>query len=300
VSLVPLWFKNVVRGFRLKNFRDYITLTKPRLNSEAILTALAGFYMGSGSPFRWGLMFFALLGTTAVAAGCGTLNQWFEAEADKKMKRTRKRPLPSGRVKSSDAFWYGMALSAAGLLVLFFLVNELAAFLGLAALVSYVVFYTPLKKITSLCTVVGAVPGAIPPMMGWAAAQNHVGPEGWVLFAILFFWQMPHFLAIGWMYRKDYARAGFPMLAVLDPKGDTTGMMAVVYAFGLLPVSLLPTYLHMAGHLYFWTALVLSSAFLFYSGLLARHKTLHYAKGLFWFSITYLPVLFGVMVLDKA
>ncbi len=283
----------------MKNFRDYITLTKPRLNSLAIVTALAGFYLGGNGPLHWALLLWSLLGTTAVAGGCGTLNQWLEAEADSQMTRTRKRPLPSGRLKKEQAFWFGMGLSVMGVAVLFFFVNDLAAFLGVAALVSYIVFYTPLKKITSLCTVVGAVPGAIPPLMGWAAAQNHIGPGGWTLFAILFLWQMPHFLAIGWMYRDDYARAGFPMLAVIDPQGESTGLMSVVYAVALLPVSLLPAYFHITGKVYFWVALVLSSLFLFYSFRMARQRTLYNARGLFWYSITYLPILFLVMVLDK-
>ncbi len=284
----------------MKNLRDYVTLTKPRLNFLALLTTAAGFYMGSPRPVNGWLLLFAVLGSTGVAAGCGALNQWFEADTDRRMTRTQRRPLPSGRIGSGHAFWFGLALSAAGLLVLFFEVNELAAFLGLSALVSYVVFYTPLKKITSLCTVVGAVPGAIPPLMGWAAAQNQIGPGGWTLFWILFLWQMPHFLAIGWMYREDYARAGFPMLSVIDPKGGTTGLMAVAYSFALLPVSLIPAYLRMTGQVYFWVALVLSLTFLVYAFLMARHKTLRHARGLFWFSITYLPVLFMVMVLDKA
>ena len=284
----------------MKNLRDYISLTKPRLNSEAIFTAVIGFCMGSGRPFNWGLMLLVLLGITAVAAGCGTLNQWLEAEADSRMARTRKRPLPSGRLKKDQALWFGAALSVLGTAVLFFFVNDLTAFLGVAALVSYIVMYTPLKKISSLCTVVGAVPGAIPPLMGWAAAKDAIGPAGWTLFAILFFWQMPHFLAIGWMYRDDYARAGFPMLAVVDPKGGSTGLMAVVYAVALLPASLLPAFFHMTGHVYFWAALVLSSAFLFYSCRMALNRSLRSARGLFWFSITYLPILFLVMVLDKA
>lgn len=283
----------------MKNFRDYITLTKPRLNSLAIVTALAGFYLGSTGPFNWTLLFWSLLGTTAVAGGCGTLNQWLEAEADQQMMRTRKRPLPSGRLQKDQAFWFGLILSVVGVAILFFFVNDLTAFLGAAALVSYVVFYTPLKKITSLCTVVGAIPGAIPPLMGWASVQNQIGPEGWALFFILFFWQMPHFLAIGWMYRDDYARAGFPMLAVIDPQGESTGLMSVVYAVALLPVSLLPSHLHVAGKVYFWVALVLSSIFLFYSCRMAWKRTAYNARGLFWFSITYLPILFLAMVLDK-
>jgi heme o synthase len=283
----------------LKNLRDYIALTKPRLNFEAILTTFFGFLLGSSRPLDWSLLGFALLGATGVAAGCGALNQWFEIDADRRMTRTQKRPLPSGRISPAKAFWFGMILSVLGVAVLAFKVNELTAFLGLSALVSYVVFYTPLKRITSLCTIVGAIPGAIPPVMGWTAAQNEMGPVGWTLFCILFFWQMPHFLAIGWMYREDYARAGFPMLAVVDPKGESTGLMAMVYAFALLPVSLLPSYLGVTGRVYFWCALVLSLLFLWYSFLLARHKTLKHARGLFWFSITYLPMLFLVMVLDR-
>jgi heme o synthase len=283
----------------LKNFRDFITLTKPRLNSEAILTALAGFYMGTSAPMDWKLLLFTLLGTTGVAAGCGTLNQWLEVDTDRKMLRTKKRPLPSGRLAGHQAFWFGLGFSALGIAVLDWKVNDLTAFLGLVALVSYLVFYTPLKRISSLCTVVGAVPGAIPPMMGWAAAQNQVGQEGWTLFAILFLWQMPHFLAIGWIYREDYARAGLPMLAVVDPQGRSTGFMAVSYAFALWPVTLFPTYLHMAGRVYFWTAFVLGFLFLVYSFLLAWHKDQRHAKGLFWYSITYLPILFLVMALDK-
>jgi len=207
----------------LKNFRDYITLTKPRLNSEAIFTTLAGFYMGSPSPIDWRLLMFTLLGTTGVAAGCGALNQWFEVDADRRMTRTKKRPLPSGRLSTSKAFWFGLTLSVLGVAILYWQVNALTAFLGLCALVSYVALYTPLKRITSLCTIVGAIPGAIPPMMGWAAAQNQIGPQGWVLFLILFFWQMPHFLAIGWMYREDYARAGFPCWRWLIPRGGRPG-----------------------------------------------------------------------------
>jgi len=284
----------------LKNFRDFITLTKPRLNSEAIMTTVAGYCLGSPSPLHWPTLLFTLLGTTGVAAGCGALNQWLEVEADSKMSRTKKRPLPSGRISTPHAFWFGLILSVLGLTVLYLEVNVLTAFLGLSALISYVVFYTPLKKISSLCTVVGAIPGAIPPMMGWAAAQNGIGPQGWILFAILFFWQMPHFLAIAWMYREDYARAGFPMLTVVDPKGHSTGVMIMAYTFALWPISLLPTYLHMAGRIYFFTALVLGLAFLFCSAQMAWHKSMRHAKGLFWYSITYLPVLFLVMVLNKA
>jgi len=284
----------------VKSLRDFITLTKPRLNSEAIFTTVAGYYLGSPSPLDVPQLLYTLVGTTGVAAGCGALNQWLEVEADSQMVRTRKRPLPAGRVSKFDAFWFGIILSILGLAVLYLKVNDLAAFLGLSALVSYIVFYTPLKKVSSLCTVVGAVPGAIPPVMGWAAARGMAGLEGWTLFAILFLWQMPHFLAIGWMYREDYARAGFPMLAVIDPEGTSTGLMAVAYSVALLPVSLLPTYFHIAGRVYFFTALVLGLVFVFYSVKLAWHKDMRQARGLFWYSITYLPILFIVMMLNKA
>ncbi len=278
---------------------DYLALTKPRLNLLAILTNLAGFLLGSRQSPDWCLLFFSLLGATLLAGGCGALNQWLEVDADKKMTRTNQRPLPSGRLPLLQAFWFGVVLSAAGIGVLFWQVNELSAFLGFGAFVSYVLLYTPLKKITSLCTAVGAVPGALPPLMGYAAASGTTGLEGWTLFCILFFWQMPHFLAIGWIYREDYKRAGFPMLSVRDPKGELTGLVAVVYAMALLPLSLLPAYLRMTGHVYFWIALVLSLTFLGFAAALAKNRTLAQARKLFWASILYLPFLFTAMVINK-
>jgi protoheme IX farnesyltransferase len=283
----------------LKNLRDYVTLTKPRLNFLALTTTWAGFYLGSPSVVDKTLLLYTLLGSTAVAAGCGALNQWLETDTDRLMVRTQKRPLPAGRIEGRNAFWFGMVLSIIGIGILEFKTNDLTALLGMCALVSYVVLYTPLKKITSLCTVVGAIPGAIPPIMGWAAAQNQIGPAGWTLFAILFFWQMPHFLAIAWMYKDDYRRAGLPMLTVVDPEGHSAGLMAAIYAAALVPASLYPYYLRVSGAVYFWFALVLGLAFLWQSILLAKRKTLREAKGLFWMSITYLPLLFIIMVIDK-
>jgi protoheme IX farnesyltransferase len=244
-------------------------------------------------------LLYTLLGSTAIAGGCGALNQWLEEDTDARMTRTQKRPLPSGRIQSRHAFWFGLGLSVFGVIVLEFKTNDLTALLGVSALVSYVVLYTPLKKITSLCTVVGAIPGAIPPIMGWAAAQGQIGPGGWSLFAILFLWQMPHFLAIAWMYKDDYARAGLPMLTVIDKDGTSAGWMAALYAAALVPASLLPAYLHISGAVYFWCALVLSLAFLWQSVLLVKNNNLRAAKGLFWMSITYLPILFLVMVFNK-
>lgn len=283
-----------------KNLKDFIALTKPRLNSLAILTTLAGFYMGWTGPMNVPLLVFTLMGATFVAAGCSAMNQWWEVEADGLMARTRNRPLPAGRLKLFQAFWFGMALSAAGLALLYFKVGELPAFLGSAALVSYLVFYTPLKKITPLCTLVGAIPGAIPPLLGYVSAKGHAGLMGFALFGILFFWQIPHFLAIGRIYREDYTRAHFPMLCVLDPKGRVTGLIAVAFALALLPLALLPAFLNMSGPVYFWAALALSSAFLGFSVWLALRKSLTQARKLFWSSIIYLPVLFLTMVLDKS
>ncbi len=280
-------------------FRDFISLTKPRLNFLALLTNLAGFLLGTTGPVHWQVLFFSLMGASLLAGGCGALNQWLEVEADKKMSRTQKRPLPDGRLPLGQAFWFGALLSLGGVGLLLCKVNELTAFLGLCAFVSYVVLYTPLKKITSLCTVVGAVPGALPPLMGYAAASGNTGLEGFTLFSILFFWQMPHFLAIGWIYREDYERAGFPMLSVRDPKGEWTGLVAVTYSLALLPVSLLPVYLRMTGPMYFWIALVLSLVFLGFAIGLARHRTLAQARRLFWVSILYLPFLFTAMVASK-
>jgi len=278
---------------------DFLILIKLRLNLLALLTTLAGFYLGSSGPLENSLMLFTLLGATCVAAGSGVLNQWLEVEQDSKMTRTRHRPLPAGRMGSWQALFWGLGLSALGEALLFWRVNELTGYLGLAALVSYVAVYTPLKKVTSLCTLVGAVPGALPPLMGWTAVRDHIGLEGGVLFAILFLWQMPHFLAIGWMYRDDYEKAGFPMLSVLDKEGRTTGWMAAAYSAALLPVALLPALFHMAGLVYFWTALVLSLAFLGASVRLALVQSLSTARWLFLSSLVYLTVLFIVMVADR-
>jgi protoheme IX farnesyltransferase len=279
--------------------RDFLVLIKLRLNLLALLTTLASFYLASSGPLEISLMLFTLLGTTAVAAGSGALNQWLEVEQDSKMKRTEHRPLPAGRMGAWQALILGVSLSLLGEALLFWRVNDLTAYLGLAALISYVAVYTPLKKVTSLCTLVGAVPGALPPLMGWTAVRDSIGVEGWVLFAILFLWQMPHFLAIGWMYRDDYERAGFPMLSVLDQGGHATGWMAVIYSAALLPVALLPALFHLSGLVYFWTALGLGLAFLGVSLNMAFRKSLQSARWLFLASLVYLTVLFIVMVADR-
>ncbi len=195
----------------------------------------------------WMLLFHTLVGTALVASGASAFNQVLEIEADGKMRRTRARPLPSGRLQPRQARQFGLALSTVGLVQLAWGVNLLAAAVALVTLLTYTVFYTPLKKRTSLATVVGGIPGALPPMIGWAAVRNNLSIEAWILFGIVFLWQMPHFLAIAWMYRDDYSRAGFPLLPVVEPDGGSTGRQAVIYAAALLPLSLAPTAAAMTG-----------------------------------------------------
>jgi protoheme IX farnesyltransferase len=239
-----------------------------------------------------------MAGTALLCGGASALNQYLERDADALMERTRRRPIPGGRIRPEEALVFGLALSAAGLGVLAF-VNPLTLALGAASLVSYVLAYTPLKRVTSLCTVVGAVPGALPPLMGWAASRGSLGAAGWGLFAILFLWQLPHFLAIGWLYRDDYARGGFPMLAVTDRDGASTGRQAVLYATALLPVTLAAGLLASAGAGYLWGGLVLGLGFLACAAAFAWKRTVGSARRLFLASVLYLPLLLGLMVFDR-
>lgn len=279
--------------------RDYLALTKPRLNFLAVLTALAAHRTASvqAPPEAGWLDLFA--GTAAVAAGCGALNQWMEADFDAHMRRTRERPLPSGRITRQKAASFGFLLAASGAAYLAWRVNALSALLGLAALVSYLWFYTPLKKSSSLATLVGAVPGAIPPLMGWAAARGALDTGALALFLILFFWQMPHFLAISWIYREDYRAAGFPLLAARDPGGGLTGRMALLYALALLPVAPWPAALGLAGGFYFWTAWVLGSLYVLFAARLAFRPNPGAARALFAYSIFYVLALFGTLAGDR-
>src|SRR5258706_3100703 len=229
---------------------DYVSLAKPRLNSLVLVTTGLGYLLAQRSvDLR--LLFHTLLGTALVAGGAAALNQVWERERDARMRRTASRPIPSGRLDVGGALVFGFALSAAGLLELSFEVNRVAAALAAASLITYLLVYTPLKRVTSLSTVAGAIPGALPPMIGWAAATGRIDPAAGALFAILFFWQMPHFLAIAWLYREDYGRAGFPMLPVIEPDGASTGRQAVLYGVTLVPVSLALSGLHVTGGTYF-------------------------------------------------
>jgi len=278
---------------------DYVTLAKPRLNMLVVVTTLAAYYMAVPRDLGWALLLHTLMGTALVASGASAFNQLLEIEPDGLMRRTRARPLPSGRLEPKRARAFALALSIAGLVQLGVAVNLLAAAVALATLLTYTVFYTPLKKRTSLATVIGGVPGALPAMIGWAAVRNTLSIEAWILFGIVFLWQMPHFLAIAWMYREDYKRAGFPLLPIVEPDGASTGRQAVVYAAALLPVSLAPTAAGMTGNLYLAGAAAMGLGFLALAARFAWRRTTGDARRLFFGSILYLPLLWILMVFNR-
>lgn len=278
---------------------DFLALTKPRLNLLVIATAAAGYYLGArGDAFDYLTLLHTLAGTALVAGGSAAFNQLVERRVDALMERTRSRPLASARLGVSEAFWFALVLSVAGLLWLGLGTTWLASGVALVTLVTYVLLYTPLKSRTSFATVIGAIPGALPPMIGWAAATNTISREAWLLFAIVFFWQMPHFLAIAWLYRDDYGRAGFPLLPVLEPDGRSTAYQVATYASALVPVSLAPSMVGLAGPAYFVVALILGLTFLCFSLRFAMTRTRHDAKALFLASIAYLPLVWIAMILD--
>jgi protoheme IX farnesyltransferase len=274
-------------------------LTKPRITGLVAVTAAMGFVLGSAARVDWMVCAWSVIGTALVSAGASAFNHHDERGIDALMERTRNRPLPAGRLHPQWAIAVGVTGSAVGIVVLGWKTNPLAALLGLIALVSYVWVYTPLKTVTSLSTLVGAVPGALPPMMGWAAANGRLEPGAWALFAILFLWQLPHFMAIAWMCRNDYARAGLPMLPVVEPDGRSTARQAVLYAAALVPVSLLPTVLGVTGPWYLGAGLVLSLSLLGTAVGFARSVEEPAAKRLLLASVVYLPALCLGLVLDR-
>jgi heme o synthase len=274
-------------------------LVKARLTTLVLLTTAVGFYAGWQGTMNWLFLFNTLAGTALVAAGASALNQWIERDYDAKMRRTQDRPLPSGRMQPATVAIFGGVTSVAGLIYLALAVNLLTSVLGAITLVSYVCIYTPLKRVTWLNTVVGAIPGALPPLMGWAAARNDLSSEGWALFAILAFWQLPHFFAIAWIYRDEYAKAGFVMLPNVDTDGKHTGQQTVSNTLALIIVSLCPFMFKMAGAAYLVGAIVLGAGFLFCAIQFSRKLTLTRARQLFLASIIYLPLLLALMVFDK-
>jgi protoheme IX farnesyltransferase len=278
---------------------DHIALTKPRLNFLVVASSAAGYYLGTANDVPGWLMAQAVAGTALVAAGSAVLNQLYERDTDALMRRTRQRPLPDGRISNIDALIFGIALSLAGVVTLAVRANLLAAGLALATLIIYLVVYTPMKRQTPLSTVVGAVPGALPPLIGWTAARATVDAGGLSLFAIVFLWQIPHFMAIAWMYRDDYSKAGFPMLPVIEPDGRRAGRHALIYALALLPISLMPTWAGVSGWIAFAIAAVLGIALIVLSARFAAARTDQSARTLFYATITYLPLLWTALIIDK-
>jgi protoheme IX farnesyltransferase len=275
---------------------DYIALTKPRLNLLVVATSAAGYYLGGSSgPAVWP-MAQAVAGTALVAGGAAVLNQVYERDTDALMRRTRMRPLPDGRVPAADARVFGLALAACGLALLAVRANLLAASLAAATLAVYLLVYTPMKRHSPFATLIGAVPGALPPLIGWTAAHGSLSTGGAALFAIVFLWQIPHFMAIAWLYRDDYGKAGFPMLPVIEPDGRKTGRQAVLYAAALLPASLVPGAIGLSGWPYLAIALALGIALLWLSVGFARARSDRSARALFFASIAYLPLLWMAMI----
>ena len=287
--------------------RDYIALTKPRITWLILMSTGVGYFFGLKRAFfnpetgmaDWALLLHTLIGTGLIASGTAALNQWSERDADLLMRRTSARPLPSGRMTAPRALWFGIALAILGFTELALWVNILAALLGAFTLGSYLFIYTPLKQRSHLSTVIGALPGAMPPLMGYAASSGSLTPEAWTLFAILFIWQFPHFLAIAWMYREDYARAGILMLPVVEPDGMSTGRQIILYASTLIPVSLFPVLFGMSGRIYLVGALILGGWFLYTGVRVAFDLTNVRARHVLLASIIYLPAIYGLMVFDR-
>jgi protoheme IX farnesyltransferase len=277
----------------------FVELTKPRITFLIVLTSAAGFSLGSKGAFDYLALFNALFGIALLSSGIATLNQYMERGLDARMRRTLSRPLPSGKLGAGAALVFGLALTALAEVYLAVFVNLLTAAFGLTIIVGYLLLYTPLKTRSSLSTVVGAFPGAMPPLMGWTAATGEAGVEAWALFAILFAWQFPHFLAIAWMYKEDYARAGIRMLPVVEPECRITARQIVIWSLLLVPVSLFPTVLGTTGAVYFYGAFVLGILFLGTSIHAALAHTRQGARRLLLASVLYLPVLFGLMVFNK-
>ncbi len=286
-----------LRGFRAW-LQDWSELAKARLSLLVLLTTLVGLYCGAAGHLEPWRTLFTLLGTSLVAAAAATLNEWLERDLDAKMPRTADRPLPAGRISPDEALLGGAGMAGLGLGTLYFGVHAPAAFLAAATLALYLFVYTPMKRWTSFNTFVGAIPGAIPPLIGFSAGRGRIEFEGWALFSILFLWQIPHFMAIAWRYREDYRKAGFRMLPCFDESGKITGLVSVLYCIVLLPVSLAPVYFEAAGWLYGAGAILLGFGYTFFAALFAYAPAMPSARNLFLSSILYLPFLLILLVSD--
>lgn len=277
----------------------YVALTKPDVSFLVLMTTAAGYYMGARGAVDWLHLIQTVFATLLIAAGTATLNHYIERDSDRYMRRTASRPLPSGQLQPREALWFGVILCPAGALGLYFTAGFLPSALGMLTCLSYLLAYTPLKKRTVWATAVGAFPGAIPPMIGWAAATGALDRGAWLLFAILFLWQFPHFYAIAWMYREDYARAGILMLPVVDREGTRTFRQIILTAIALVGVSLLPAVTGLAGVRYFFGALVVSTALVQVCLWAASSKTNVRAKWLMHATVLHIPLLLGLMIYDK-
>jgi protoheme IX farnesyltransferase len=299
IELNPATAVRLERLSGRERFAAYMELTKPRITFLIVLTAAAGFALASQGSVDYAALVRAMFGIALLSSGIATINQYMERDLDALMRRTANRPLPSGKLLPWEALVFGVGLTVSSEIYLAVLVNPLTALLGLTVIAGYLFGYTPLKTRTSLSTMVGAFPGAVPPLIGWAAARGSIGLEAWVLFAILFLWQFPHFLAIACMYREDYSRAGILMLPVVEPDGRVTAQQIVIYTLLLLPVSLLPTALGISGKVYLYGAIVLGLLFLYSSLRAAFSKSRQEARRLLLASVIYLPLLFILMVLNR-
>lgn len=300
VASVPAASSWQIRIAGCLHLGDFLELTKPRITMLVLITTMVGFYLGSPpGPMDFWLFLHTLIGTALTASAAATLNQYLERAPDMLMRRTENRPLPAQRLDPANALLFGIALAIGGLLYFVLWVNTLAGVLALAVLGSYLFLYTPLKRKTSLCTVIGALPGATPPIIGWAGAHHGLDAKAWVLFLILFFWQFPHFLAIAWTYRDDYERAGFRMLPLQDSEGFITGRQILIFTMALIPISLLPSLLRIAGTVYLFGAIILGFLFLYYGFKVAQARTTADARRLLRASVFYLPLLLSLMVLNK-
>ena len=283
----------------LRRAGDFVELAKPRVVLMVLITTFVGFYLGSEQVPQYLILLQALIGTALAAGGTLALNQYMERDSDAVMQRTRRRPLPDGRLQPREAIWFGIAVTILGLGYLALAVNLMSASVTAFITISYLLFYTPLKRRSSLCMLVGAIPGALPPVIGWVATRDSLDIGAWVLFAIMFLWQVPHTLAIARLYREDYAKAGIMFLPVIEPEGSSSNRQIVSHSAALLAVSLLPTLLGIAGGVYFVVAFTLGVGFIAAGITLALNSTLANARRLLFASLVYLPVLLLVMALDR-
>ena len=279
--------------------KDYIALTKPRITWLILMSTGVGYFFGARNGWHLVTLIHTIIGTGLIASGTAALNQWYEREADAKMRRTQDRPLPAGRLDPGKALLFAVLISVAGFAELWIGANALAAMLGLVTLLCYLFVYTPLKQRSPHSTTIGAIPGAMPPLIGFAAAAGTLTWQAWALFAILFLWQFPHFYAIAWMYKDDYARAGIRMLPVVEPDGKSTALRILLYSIALIPISLMPKFFAMAGNLYLYGALAMGLAFLYAGMRIRTDRTRQQARRVLLASVVYLPLLFSLMMFDR-